>query len=223
MHDMDHEGFPAEYRDFRLQNINSEKYRHVWLLLFWPVYILRYVLIENLNPAQTYTVIHCALDDKIPFCEGFLIFYGIWYCMIFGMHLYTMFFDVRAFKRYTKFLIIAFSISTAIFLIFPSCQMLRPTEFPRNNLLTELMKLIYAMDTSTNVCPSEHVIGAVGVLLAALHTQRLRSPWKISLIAVLALLVSISTVFLKQHSVLDVLAALPVCAVAGWLTYRKGE
>ena len=38
-----------------------------------------------------------------------------------------------------------------------------------------------------------------------------------------ALLISVSTVFLKQHSVLDVLAALPLCAAAYLLVYARKQ
>lgn len=213
--------FTVDYRRFRIRDINSAEYRHLWLLLFWPVFTLRYFLIENLNPADSYTVIHCQLDDVIPFCEGFFIFYVLWYVLIFLMHLYTLLYDIDAFKRYSKFLIISITISTTIFLVFPSCQELRPTEFPRDNLLTRLVAKLYAMDTNTNVFPSEHVIGAIAVFTAAINTERLRGHGKTLCFAVLTALAGISTVFLKQHSVLDVLAALPVCAVAYWFAYKR--
>lgn len=211
----------VDYRNFRLSKINQAEYRHLWLLLFWPAYILRYLLVENLNPAGYYHPIHCVVDDWIPFQEGFLIFYALWYVFIVGMHLYTALYDVESFKRYSKFLIISMTISTVVFLVYPSCQELRPAEFGRDNVLTRIVGLLYSIDTNTNVFPSEHAIGALAVLTAAVHTESLRSPGKLTVIAILAVLISLSTVFLKQHSILDVLAALPICAVAYWICYRK--
>lgn len=208
-------------RSFRPSKCNQKEYRHVWLILFWSVYVTRYILIENLNPAAQYIPIHCALDDRIPFCEAFVIPYVLWYVFITGMHLYTLQYDIQSFKRYSKFLVVSFSISTLIFLIFPTCQQLRPAEFPRDNLLTRIVGLIYALDTSTNVFPSEHAIGSIAVAAAAAHTESLRSPGKRTAITAAAVLICLSTVFLKQHSVLDTLAALPVCAVAYWITYGK--
>ena len=213
----------ADYRNFSLRKINTPEYRHLWLLLFWPIYIARYFLVENLNPAESYTVIHCALDDVIPFREKFLIFYVLWYVSLALMHLYTMLYDVEAFKRYSKFLFVSMGISSVIFLVFPSCQELRPVEFPRDNLLTKIVSLLYAVDTNTNIFPSEHAIGALAVLASAINTRSLRSPGKIAFFAVLAVMISLSTVFLKQHSILDVLAALPICAFAYWLCYGRRE
>lgn len=188
--------------------------RYLLYLLIWPVQLLRYVLLENLNPAAAYTPVSCALDDLIPFQEGFLIFYVFWYVFIVGMHFYTLLYDIDAFKKYSRFLILSMSISTACFLLFPTCQNLRPEAFPRDNFLTGLVRVLYALDTNTNVCPSEHVIGAIAVMVTAWHCRGLKKPlWQMS-IALLTLLICASTVFLKQHSVVDFLAALPICLLS---------
>lgn len=213
----------VDYRGFRIHKINDPQYRHLWYLLFWPIYICRYLIIENLNPAAVYYPVWCPLDDRIPFCEGFLLPYCLWYVFIAGMHLYTALYDVDSYKRYSRFLIISMSISTVIFLVFPTCQDLRPAEFPRDNILTDIVGLLYSIDTNTNVFPSEHAIGALAVLAAAIHTKSLRSPGKLTVIAILAVLICLSTAFLKQHSMLDVAAAQPICAFAYWICYRRRE
>ena len=211
----------TDLRAFRLRKIKEPQYRHLWWLLFWPAYLMRYFLIENCNPAQSYHVMHCFLDDKIPFHEGFLIFYGCWYVFIVGIHLYTLLYDVDTFKRYSKFLCVSITMSTAIFLLYPSCQNLRPETFPRDNLLSRTVGLIYAVDTCTNVFPSEHVIGALAALAAAAHTDRLRKPGRLLPLTVLTVLICVSTLCLKQHSALDVLGALPICIISYLLCYEK--
>lgn len=204
----------VDYRNFRLSRIREEEFKHVWYLLFWPAFALRYVLIERLlHPAQ-FTVVHVPLDDVIPFHEGFVIPYVMWYFLIIGMHLYTFLYDIDAFKRYSRYMIVAFSISTAIFLLFPTCQNLRPEVFPRDNVLSRAVAVLYCLDTSTNVCPSEHVIGSVGAFMASRYTESLRSPGITATLAAVAFFAGIATVFLKQHSVVDVGVALIVCAVA---------
>lgn len=211
----------VDYRQFRLGKINQPEYKHLWLLLFWPIFGLRYLLIENFNPATEYHLIHCPLDDLIPFQEAFLIPYVLWYLCIFGMHLYTALYDIDSFRQYSKFLIISMSISTTIFLVYPSYQTLRPNELPRDNVLTRIVQLLYGFDTSTNVFPTEHAIGSLAVLSASLHTKELHSPLKTALIATLMITICLSTVFLKQHSVLDVLMAVLVSAVTYRIVYKK--
>lgn len=218
---MDRSSFAVDYRAFRLSKINRPEYRHLWYLLFWPGFVAQYFLVENLNPAPQYHMIHCVLDDWIPFQEVFLLFYVAWYVMIAGMHLYTMLYDVEAFRNYSRLLILSMSICTVVFLVYPSCQELRPESFPRNNLLTRIVGFLYWIDTPTNILPSEHAVGAIAVFAAAAHTRGLRAPARLVPIGILAVLVSVSTVFLKQHSALDVLAALPVCAVSYWIVYHN--
>lgn len=212
---------PTYYQDFTPRKINQPKYRHLWWLLFWPIYWLRYPLIENLHPATTYHVIYSPLDDLIPFNEWFIIPYMLWMVCLLALCAYTLIHDIESFKQYSKFLTISMSISTIIFLVYPSCQQLRPEEFPRDNAATWIVGLLYKADTSTNVFPSEHAIGAIAAWIAALNTKGKRSPLKITLVTVLMMLICLSTVFLKQHSILDVIAAIPVCLVAYFLSYGR--
>ena len=189
-------------------------------LLFWPVFGLRYLLIETCHPTGFYHPVHCPLDDRIPFLEGFLIPYFLWYFGMIGIHFCLYLRQDPAFRQYSRYLMVSMGISTAMFLLYPTCQNLRPQMFPRDNILTNLVQLLYRLDTNTNVCPSEHVIGSVGFFMATLYCVNFRHC--LPGIALLALLTAIATVFLKQHSVLDVLAAIPVCGV-GWYFgfYRK--
>ena len=93
-------------------------------------------------------------------------------------------------------------------------QALRPTDFPRDNIFTDVVKELYSYDTNTNVCPSIHVLGSMAVCLPGLRSTTLRGwGWKTFFI-VSDVLICASTVFLKQHSILDVFAALALTAVA---------
>ena len=222
---MKFKNFPSpqvDVKGFRLKRINEPQYRHFWLLLFWPVYYLRYFLVEALNPAGSAChVMYCALDDVIPLCEYFLIPYGLWMVLMLAMTVFTMLYDVDTFKKYMKFLLITITVSTLTFLVFPTCQNLRPETFERENLFTWILSIVYAADTNTNVCPSEHVIGSMAMLAAAYHCPWLSDqPWKKITVTLSMVLVSLSTVFLKQHSLLDVLYALPLCLVAWVICFK---
>ena len=209
------------YSGFTLRRISEPPFRHLWWLLLWPIYWLRYPLIELLNPAEQYHPIHCPLDDRIPFQAWFIIPYMLWMVCLVAFCLYTLYYDLDVFKRYSKFLAISMSISSVIFLVYPSCQNLRPEVFPRDDFLTDCVKLLYAADTNTNVFPSEHAIGSAAIWIAAMHTKSLRTPLRVTLITVLTTLTCFSTVFLKQHSLLDILAAAPICLLAYWLCFRS--
>ena len=209
----------VDYRKLRLSNIHTE-FNHLKLLLYWPLYGLLFLFVERFYPVEHYTVMHCALDDLIPFCEWFLIPYLFWFVYLVGMHLYTLLYDVDSFKRMMKYIILTYTVAIVTYLIWPTCQELRPESFQRDNFLTRFIAGFYQFDTNTNVCPSIHVIGSLAVMEAGLWCRRLSKPTKVGFVIV-AILICISTVFMKQHSVLDVLAALPICLLGHFLFFRK--
>ena len=211
-----------DYRNFRLSKLNTDEFRHVKLLIFWPLFGIMFSFVERFYNVGSYYVMHCAFDDAIPFCEWFLIPYLFWFVYLIGTLVYTFFFDVPAFKRMMRFIICTYTITMVIYLLFPTCQNLRPEVFPRNNALTRFIGWFYTFDTNTNVCPSLHVIGSAAALFALRDGPRFRKrAWWQAASVILALCISLSTVFMKQHSILDVLCALPVCALGWWLCYGR--
>ena len=92
--------------------------------------------------------------------------------------------------------------------------------FPRRNALTWLLGLIYAFDTPTGVFPSLHVAYSLGILSVGLKNERLSRFWKVALTFVVVMIAA-AVCFVKQHSALDVLAALLVGLLAEWLVYGK--
>lgn len=194
---------------------------HWKLLLFWPVYGLAFFTLEWVFPQAYYLPMYHPLDDMIPFAEIFVIPYVFWYIYMIGSVAYTFFKDTAAFRRMMYFYMIVFGVSTLVFFFYPTRQDFRPEAFPRDNVLTQTMALLYSMDTNTNVCPSLHVSGSIGAALAFLDTKRFSTiGWKWTN-WIIATLISVSTVFVKQHSVIDVFWGVILSAVAWWIVYKR--
>lgn len=211
----------VDYRKFRFSKLNTEEFSHLKYLIFWPIYGFFFLLVERLWIRESYHPMYTPLDDKIPFCEYFLIPYLFWFVFLVGIHIYTLLYDTESFKKLMQFIIITYSIAIIIYMIFPNCQELRPVTFERDNVFTRFMVHFYEFDTNTNVCPSIHVIGSLAVMFSAWYSKHFSTKgWRI-VFCVTAVLISVSTVFLKQHSVLDVLAAIPVSLLGYWLVYRR--
>ena len=208
------------YRDLRLTNITSPQYRHLLLLLGWVGYFLLYVLTENGIPAELCRSVHCPLDDRIPFCEWFVIPYVSWYFLILGSLLYFLLYDVDSFKKLQTYIILTQIIAMAVYILFPNRQDLRPEVFPRDNILTRLLGLIYALDTNTGVCPSLHVAYSLGIASAWLKEKSASWPVKTAVV-IFVIFVCLSVAFTKQHSVVDIYAAFPVCLVAEFVAFRR--
>ncbi len=203
----------VNYKNLRPWNLNSPEYRHLLLLIYWPVYGLTFWLLER-GLTLTYHPVEVAFDAKIPFCEFFVFPYYFWFAFLFGIHVYTGLYDIPAFKKLMYFIMITYTVTTVIYIVYPTCQNLRPTEFARDNFCVDIVKALYNFDTNTNVCPSLHVIGSFAVLFTTWNCKKLRSFKFQAVLVPLTVLISISTVFLKQHSIVDIYAALALCAVA---------
>ena len=210
----------VDYRGFRLSRINEPRFRHMKLLLGWVFYFAMYFITENLIPVERCHPIHCILDDLIPFHEFFAIFYVGWYFLVFGSLLYYFLLDTERFSQLSKFIIVTQVIAMAAYILYPSRQDLRPEVMPRENVLTQLMAFIYSFDTSTGVCPSLHVGYSMGVLSVFWKDDKVSRWWKWAVL-VIVVMICLAVCFVKQHSAVDVFAALPVCLVAELLVFWK--
>lgn len=210
----------VDYSGFSLRRLKDKRFSHILLLGGWIGYFVLYFITENLIPLERCHVVHCALDDMIPFNEFFVIFYVGWYLLVFGSLAYTLFFDVENFRNIQIYIMITQAVAMLCYIVWPSVQQLRPEAFPRDNVLTWLMGVIYSFDTPTGVCPSLHVAYSMGILSAALKDKRLAAGWKAAL-TFFVIMVCLAVCFVKQHSAVDVLAALPVCLLAEALVFGK--
>lgn len=210
-----------DYRTFRLSKLGTPEFCHLKLLVFWPLFGAVFFVLERVLPRNGYYTMYCPLDEYLPFCEVFVIPYFFWFLFIIGMHLYTLRYDVDAFRNMMKYFALTYGAALVVYLLFPNCQEFRPGVFPRDNWMVDVVRWLYGFDTNTNVCPSLHVIGSAAVMTTAWRTRRFSTRgWRL-VFAAAAFVISVSTVFLRQHSVLDLLAAIPICVAADWIVYRK--
>lgn len=210
----------VDYRDFRFSRLGEPRFAHVKLWLTWAVYFVLFFLTENLIPAEKCHPVHCFLDDIIPFNEYFLVFYCGWYVLVFGSLVYYFFYDVQRFRELDLYIFTTQMAAMACYIFWPSRQDLRPEVFPRENVFTWIMGLIYTFDTNTGVCPSLHVAYSLAIVSVMVKDDQLKKPFKV-LVTCFCLMVCLSTAFVKQHSVVDIFAALPVVLLGEVLIYGK--
>ena len=173
---------------------------------------------EAVVPTEGYWATQLPIDHAIPFLEGFVVFYVSWAPVLVATGLYLLFRDPDNFRAYMKTLAITFLASTIFCLLVPNGQDLRPAVMPRDNIFCAWVSLLYSMDTNTNVFPSVHVVGVMAFLFALWHTPSVRR-WRWPGLA-LGVLIILSTLFIRQHAVLDVLASLVLSAAAYLIVYR---
>lgn len=134
--------------------------------------------------------------------------------------LYFALYHPDYFKSLMKFIIVTQITAMVIYIVFPNRQDLRPIAFERENLFTYIVGWLYAFDTSTNVCPSLHVAFSVGIASTWLKEPMVSKRCK-TFVTVFCFMVCISVAFVKQHSVVDIFAAIPICILAEWVAFGK--
>lgn len=185
-----------------------DKYHHAWVFLYGFIYMPWFSWLEK-HVTSNYFVIHSVFDDYIPFIEIFIIPYLLWFVYVSGTVLYFFFTDKQGFYRICTLLITGMTLFLIICTIFPNGLNLRPSTFARDNIFVDLVRFIYRADTSTNVLPSLHVYNSIGCYIAIRNSQKLRQyKWVQNGSMVLTVSIVLSTMFLKQHSVVDVIAAI---------------
>lgn len=209
----------VDYRTFRLSKINEPQFSHLKLLLGWIGYFALYFITENLIPIESCHVVHCWLDDVIPFCEYFVIPYVGWYVLIVFSLLYFALYNISSFRELSTYIIITQILAMAIYIAYPNRQDLRPAEFTQENFFTHIISFLYAFDTNSNVCPSLHVAYSLGI--ASAWVKEKVAVWAKVLVVVAVILICMSVAFIKQHSVVDIIVALPVCVLAEGVVYGK--
>ncbi len=186
-----------------------KKYSHAWVLIYFIFYMTWFTWLEHVVTTK-YTVIHLTLDDYIPFCEIFVIPYFLWFAYIFLAVAYFFFKDRSEFYRITAFLFIGMTICLITYTIWPNGHDLRPNldTLGRSNIFTKIMGWLYSTDTCTNVCPSIHAFNSIGACIAIYRSRHLKEKHILRIgTLVLTILICMSTVFLKQHSIFDVACA----------------
>lgn len=186
-----------------------QRYKHAWVFLYIFIYLpWFYYLEQHITANSDFHVIHTALDNYIPFIEYFIVPYLLWFAFIAVTFLWFFFHDVSGFYRLAAFLFTGMTVFLIISTFYPNGLDIRPVHFERDNIFVDMVKLLYKADTPTNVLPSIHVFNSIGVCIAILHNKTLSSRKVIrygSLI--LGSSIILATMFLKQHSVIDVTLA----------------
>ena len=106
----------------------------------------------------------------------------------------------------------------AMYILCPTRQDLRPAEFANDNFLTRCVAFLYAFDTNTGVCPSVHVAYSLGIASVWTKEKNCHPLWK-TFVIFAVVMICLSTMFIKQHSAVDVFAAIPVCLAAEGIVY----
>ncbi len=184
---------------------------HCYALSYFIVYVIWFFGLELF--AEPVVWIYSPLDELIPFCEYFVLFYFLWFPYFLGALAWFMFKDRELFLKLCLVMFGGMTICLLVYTVAPNAIDLRQ-EIVGDNLFCKIAGLLRAVDTPTNVCPSIHVSSTVAVHWAVQRYQGFRQPILVKSLSLLAAVgICLSTLFLKQHSVIDLIWGLVLTAV----------
>lgn len=185
--------------------------RHLAILFYYIVMWFGYNYLNQTTVPDIY--LYHPLDSSIPFVKEMVVPYVLWYLYIFVPLAYFAFKSPDDFKRLCMFMFTGMTISYLIFYLVPNGQNLRPV-ITETDIFSRIISSIYATDHPTNSLPSMHVILSVAVNASIYNSAVLEKYKRLKLFSILlCILICASTVFIKQHSILDVVAGLIVSSL----------
>ena len=206
-----------------MKNIFKKNWRILYLLYIL-IYMPWFFFIERIITSDTpgLHLIHCPIDDLIPFCSIFIIPYLFWFLYMIMSCIYVYFKGTDAeYRRLAISLVVGMSITLIFYMIYPNGHNLRPDSITDDGIFSKLILIIYSADTSTNVFPSIHVYNSLVAHFALWNISSLKKHPAIRISSlVLCILICLSTVFLKQHSFLDLIGGAACASLAYVLAYR---
>lgn len=176
------------------------------------IYLLGFFVLERIHLFDI-TYMETWLDTYIPFNEYFVIPYIIWYFYIMLGFLYFLKQDDFQFNRCIFYLFAGMYIALIIYTFFPNGQNLRVT-LTNNNICSQLVKILYTIDTSTNVCPSLHTYNSIMMYVALKKSDFFKNKRLLDILTfILVVSICASTVLIKQHAIMDVFGGILLCVV----------
>lgn len=201
-----------------------KKYRHLWWQVYWLIYLPWFAYLEKTVTKQ-FHVIHMAIDDYIPFCEYFVIPYFLWFAYVAIGICYFALKNKEEYYNLCKILFLGMTVFLIVSTFCPNGHYLRPTSFARDNIFVDMVRGLYATDTSTNLFPSIHVYNSIVVNAVVWRCENFKKNRIICYgSGLLMISIVLSTMFLKQHSVFDVITGiLLACAVIHFVYHTEPE
>ncbi len=196
----------------------KEKLKYWQFVFYLPIYLVFFFLAER--TVHDVTIINIPFDDMIPFIPEFIVPYFLWFPFILAAIVYVFFKDKREFFAMAWNLIIGMSLFIVVSFVFPNGLNLR-VQSDSDSIFVWMVEYLHKIDTPTNVLPSIHVFNSLACGISFGRVLRRRSH-KITAIAsyAMAVLITLSTMFVKQHSVVDVVSALALSGQCFFLLRR---
>lgn len=150
------------------------------------------------------------LDEGIPFIPLFIIIYILAYVQWIVGFIIIARESKKVCYKYLSAELIAKTFCLIFFFILPT-TMIRP-EVTSSGLTMSLVKFFYEVDAPVNLFPSIHCLESWLVFRGSLACKKVPKLYKV-ITFIFSILVCLSTVFVKQHVVIDIIGGILVVEI----------
>lgn len=190
-------------------NLFLKKWWHLLFVLSIPIQGLIYVMISRNVTVEPFNV-NFWIDEQIPLLTWFAIPYAIWMPLLYFTFIYFGIVDRVLYWRSIITYNISVMICNIIFWLFPT-TMPRPA-INGNDPASQLIQFIYANDAPLNCFPSVHVLTSY-LLFIIINRHKLMKPGLRNAMSILLWMIIASTVFIKQHGLIDVIGGIAIAEI----------
>ncbi|GAB6086575.1 phosphatase PAP2 family protein [Alkaliphilus crotonatoxidans] len=145
------------------------------------------------------------IDQAIPFLKVFVIPYLAWYLFIFSTFIYFCLKDREVYYKTLLSTNLGLLVCYIVYFFYQT-TVSRPL-LAGEDLLTKMVGWVYATDQPFNCFPSIHVLTSY-LMFKGIRHSHIRNKLNQLVISSIAFTIILSTLFIKQHVILDVIAAI---------------
>lgn len=146
-------------------------------------------------------------DRSVPFVPEFVYIYLVCYVFWAVNYIMSAYFGKDQFYRFVTADLSSRVICLLFFIILPTTNV-RP-ELPGDGITMDLMRGLYAVDMPVNLLPSIHCLVSWFCFIAIRGRKEIPT-WYRCFSCIFALMVVASTQFIKQHYIVDAIAAIVI-------------
>ncbi|SHJ85549.1 PAP2 superfamily [Clostridium cavendishii DSM 21758] len=192
--------------------------KHASFMLIYVAISLAYRVFNKSN--GNVIVLVSDYDKKIPFIKEFILAYDIWYIfIIFGLF-YLLFHNIHSYYEAVIGLSVGLLVCYTIYTFFQT-TVPRPSIIG-NDFFSVLVNFTYKNDLPYNCFPSIHVF-TTSIMMISLSKEESLGKIYGGIINIIGILIILSTLFVKQHVILDVLVAIELSVAIYIIINRIGR
>ena len=160
---------------------------------------------------KDYNLIGWNIDKNIPFIKSFIYIYLLWYPYLFVSYYFVYKKDLSKFKRLLKSTVMGMLIGNIFYVVYPT-MIDRPVVDSFNSLTTFLVYITYKADIPVNCFPSLHCLLSFVIMFYVCFDKCMGKTFRL-IVFIISTLIVLSTVFVKQHVLIDVIGAFIIAII----------